>query len=144
MNAPPKRISIALRRRVAETARWRCGYCQTSQHIIGPLLEIDHIIPEARGGTHAENNLFLACPMCNGYKADRQEAPDPESGVVVSLFNPRTELWVEHFEWIEDGAIIQGKTPAGRATVAALNMNHPDVVAARRLWVAAGWHPPTD
>lgn len=37
-------ISAALRRRVAETARFRCGYCLISQRIIGPQLEIDHII----------------------------------------------------------------------------------------------------
>src|SRR5437764_1015296 len=40
----PAYISAALRQRVAETARFRCGYCLTSQRIIGPLLEIDHII----------------------------------------------------------------------------------------------------
>lgn len=137
-------ISAALRQRVAETARFRCGYCLASQRIIGPLLELDHIVPEAHGGTSDEENLFLACPMCNSHKADRREVVDPESMVTVPLFNPRTELWAEHFEWIEEGIVIRGKTSTGRATVAALNMNHPDVVAARRLWVIAGWHPPTD
>ncbi len=135
-------IPDALRQRVAEASRFRCGYCLTSQLIVGPLLEIDHIIPEARGGTSAEDNLFLACPMCNSHKADRHEAIDPETGVTVLLFNPRTELWDEHFEWIEEGAVIRGKTPKGRATVALLNMNHNDVVTTRRLWVSAGWHPP--
>ncbi|MFQ5592915.1 MAG: hypothetical protein ACE5HA_02075 [Anaerolineae bacterium] len=46
--------------------------------------------------------------------------------------------------WIEEGAVIQGITATGRATVSALQMNHPDVVAVRRLWVIAGWHPPQD
>jgi 5-methylcytosine-specific restriction endonuclease McrA len=133
MNAPARRISPALRQRVAETARFRCGYCQTAQRVVGPLLEIDHIIPQARGGTDEELNLFLACPMCNSYKADQVEAVDPVDGVVVPLFNPRTEEWDAHFEWIEDGAVICGKTSTGRATVAA-----------RRLWVIAGWHPPED
>lgn len=137
-------IPAARRQRVAETARFRCGYCLTSQRITGPLLEIDHIIPEARGGTSDEDNLFLACPMCNSHKADRLEAVDPESMATVPLFNPRTEVWSEHFEWIEEGTVIRGKTAKGRATVATLNMNHPDIVAARRLWVIAGWHPPVD
>ena len=140
----PQYISAALRQRVAEAARFRCGYCLTSQRIIGPLLEIDHIIPEARGGTQDEENLFLACPMCNSHKSDRVEAVDPETMVRVPLFNPRAQVWYEHFEWIEEGTVIQGKTPIGRATVATLGMNHPDVVAARRLWVIAGWHPPVD
>ena len=137
-------ISASLRKRVAETACFRCGYCQISQHIVGPLLEIDHIIPEAEGGTNDEENLFLACPMCNSHKATRHQATDPETQRIVPLFNPRTEIWVEHFEWIEESTVIRGKTPTGRATVAALNVNHPDVVAARRLWVIAGWHPPKD
>ena len=140
----PSYISGALRQRVAAAAYFRCGYCLTSQRIIGPLLEIDHIIPEARDGTSDEENLWLACPMCNSHKADRQEAVDPESQVAVPLFNPRAERWDEHFEWVEAGAIIRGKTPKGRATVTALQMNHPDIVAARRLWVIAGWHPPAE
>ncbi len=144
MNPPTKRVPDALRRRVAENAHFRCGYCQTSQRIVGPLLEIDHIMPQARGGTHDEDNLCLACPMCNSHKADRSEAVDPQSGVATRLFNPRVEQWDEHFEWIEEGTVIQGKTPHGRATVSALNMNHPDTISARGLWVIAGWHPPVD
>jgi hypothetical protein len=46
----PARISPALRQRVAIAARFRCGYCLTARRIIGPLLEIDHYIPEAHGG----------------------------------------------------------------------------------------------
>lgn len=140
----PRGVSAAVRQRVAIAARFRCGYCLTAQRIIGPLLEIDHIIPEARGGTSVEENLWLACPMCNSHKADRQEALDPESRAMVALFNPRAERWEEHFEWIEASTIIQGKTSQGRATVMALQMNHPDIVAARRLWAISGWHPPED
>ena len=78
----PSYISGALRQRAAAAAYFRCGYCLTSQRIIGPLLEIDHIVPEARGGTSDEENLWLACPMCNSHKADRQEAIDPESHTI--------------------------------------------------------------
>jgi 5-methylcytosine-specific restriction endonuclease McrA len=137
-------IPAALRQRVAEAAQYRCGYCLTAERIVGPLLEIDHIIPEARGGANDESNLWLACPMCNSRKADRMSAQDPESNATVPLFNPRAESWDEHFAWGENGSVIRGKTPTGRATVAALSMNHADIVSARRLWVAVGWHPPID
>jgi len=137
-------ITAALRQRVATSARFRCGYCQTSQNVIGPLLEIDHVIPQALGGTDDESNLWLACPMCNSHKSDRREALDPETQEIVRLFNPRSDVWHDHFEWDESGGIIRGKTPQGRATVWALNMNHTDMISARLLWVAAGWHPPTD
>jgi hypothetical protein len=82
--------------------------------------------------------------MCNSHKATRHQATDPETRRIVPLFNPRTQIWAEHFEWAEEGTVIRGKTPTGRATVATLNVNHPDIVAARRLWVIAGWHPPKD
>ncbi|MGB0387208.1 MAG: HNH endonuclease [Ardenticatenaceae bacterium] len=137
-------IPIPVRRRVAAFSRYRCAYCQTSQRIIGPLLEIDHIIPQAHGGTSDEENLIWACPMCNGHKSARVQAMDLQSGMMVPLFHPRLDEWIEHFEWVENGTVIRGKTPKGRATVIALNMNHPDVVGARELWVSAGWHPPTD
>jgi hypothetical protein len=32
----------------------------------------------------------------------------------------------------------------GRATVDALKLNNPEIVAARVLWVGAGWHPPAE
>jgi hypothetical protein len=42
-------ISPEVHRRVAEAARYRCGYCQTQEAIIGMPLEIEHIVPEAAG-----------------------------------------------------------------------------------------------
>jgi hypothetical protein len=140
----PQRISLELRRRISAEARYRCGYCLTSARIIGPLLEMDHLLPESRGGTSNEANLWLACPMCNSHKSDRTEAIDPETGIIASFFNPRRDHWSDHFVWIEDGTVIDGITPTGRATVIALNMNHPDTIAARHLWVEVGWHPPNE
>jgi len=46
--------------------------------------------------------------------------------------------------WNEDGTEIIGLTAAGRATVVALCLNNDEIVAARSLWVQAGWHPPAD
>lgn len=135
-------ISSEVRQRVAEFSRFRCGYCHTSQQVVGPFLEVDHIIPESKGGTSEEKNLIMACPMCNSHKADRVNGRDVNTGEIVPLFNPRNENWSAHFEWDESGAVIIGKTPVGRVTIALLNMNHPDTVAARQLWVEAGWHPP--
>ncbi len=137
-------ISKALRQRVAEISKYRCGYCLTSQHIIGPYLEIDHIVPESKGGAAEEPNLTLACPMCNSYKSGHTHAVDPITQQVVLLFDPRREDWHTHFEWRERGAIIYGRTQTGRASVDLLNMNHPEMIAARELWVQVGWHPPAE
>jgi len=137
-------ISAALRRRVAEDARHRCGYCQAQALVLGMPFEIEHIIPEALGGTSQEENLWLACPRCNRYKGQRTHAVDPESGESAPLFDPRRQEWERHFFWQTGAVYVVGLTPTGRATINALQMNNPFVVRSRRVWVAWGWHPPGD
>jgi Zn ribbon nucleic-acid-binding protein len=105
---------------------------------------VDHIIPQAEGGETTQDNLCCACGLCNGHKQKRTHARDPQTRRRVRLFHPRRQKWARHFRWSEDGTQIIGLTACGRATVEALQMNHPDMVRARRNWVAAGWHPPKD
>lgn len=138
------RISKELRAKVAAQARYRCGYCLSAEAIVGTPMELDHLIPEALGGVTAEDNLWLACSLCNDSKGCRIAAEDPVTGEVVRLFNPRHQDWHEHFCWSAAGSVITGLTPAGRATVAALHLNRPTLVTARQAWVAVGWHPPKD
>jgi 5-methylcytosine-specific restriction endonuclease McrA len=52
-------VAEAVRRRVAEAAARRCGYCQTQEEIVGYTLHIEHILPLAAGGTSNEENLWL-------------------------------------------------------------------------------------
>lgn len=107
-------------------------------------MEVEHIVPESRGGSTTLDNLWLACSLCNRHKGDRTTAEDPASGQVVPLFNPRLQVWSEHFSWIDSGARIAGLTAVGRATVIALHLNRPVLVHARVRWIEAGWHPPRD
>lgn len=72
------------------------------------------------------------------------EGDDPLSGEHVPLFNPRFQPWADHFAWSPDGTRVVGLTSVGRATVVALRMNNPVILAARSRWVAVGWHPPAD
>ncbi len=135
-------IPKELRERVAAQARRRCGYCLTSEAVVGAPMEIDHIIPESLGGPTEENNLWLACSLCNDHKGDRIAALDPHAGEIVRLFDPRHQVWSEHFAWTPKGDRIVGLTPTGRATVVALNLNRPSLVKARQAWISVGWHPP--
>lgn len=135
-------IPKALRDLITEQAGRRCGYCLTQEAIVGAPMEIDHLFPESLGGSTEEDNLWLACSLCNDHKGDRVAAPDPETGEVVRLFNPRHQSWAEHFAWTAEGDRIVGLTPVGRATAIALNLNRPALARARRVWVDAGWHPP--
>lgn len=122
----------------------RCGYCRTSSAITGEKHTIDHIIPTAQGGSSAEENLWVSCRRCNEAKGTQVDAINPATGQRVSLFNPRTQSWKEHFTWSGDGVLIIGITACGSATVTALQMNHPDIVNVRHLWVSVGWHPPEE
>lgn len=132
-----------LEQRVREAAQNRCGYCLSPQHLVMARLEIEHVTPLARGGTDEEMNLWLACPLCNGHKSDKTDARDPFTGIRAPLFNPRTQSWDDHFEWIDGGLRIEGKTSVGRATVAALHLSDdPDALIVRSFWILAGWHPP--
>jgi len=137
-------ISKSVRTKVAAQARYRCGYCLTSQEFSGAFLEIEHLIPLTWGGTQKEENLWLACSWCNRFKGSRVEGIDPLSRLRTPLFNPRRQSWSQHFKWSEDGTEIVGKSACGRTTIEILQLNNELIVAARRRWVSAGWHPPKD
>lgn len=133
-----------MRRRVRSAFGNRCSYCLAAQRYILSKLEIEHIIPFALGGGNDEWNLCLACRLCNLHKSWQIEAIDPITKAVVALFNPRAQAWSDHFQWSQDGAMIVGLTPVGRATVEALQLNNEIAVEVRRNWILVGWHPPSD
>lgn len=136
-------ISKNIRQKVAAAARDRCGYCQTQQVVVGYALHIDHILPEAAGGSSTEENLWLACSVCNNSKGTKTHGLDLVTLTRAPLFNPRTMGWAEHFAWKAKGTQIKGLTPTGRATIEALKLNSPLRIQARQLWVSVGWHPPS-
>src|SRR5262245_57094226 len=128
------RVEVTLR------ARNRCEYCQLSQLGQEAAFHMDHVIPRVAGGPTTADNLALACVSCSLRKWANQTATDPDSGEEVALFNPRTQVWAEHFRW--DGERVVPLTPMGRATVAALALNRPVILAIRREEALRGRHPP--
>ena len=56
--------------------------------------------------------------------------PDPQTGELISVFNPRADDWDGHFRWI--GHNIDGLTPIGRALIAALELNYPRRIRIRQ------------
>ena len=83
--------------------------------------QVNHVPWRKLGGSDKPSNLALACERCNASKGTDLTGVDPGTGQVVRLFDPRTESWNEHFEAAR--AVIIGRTPAGRTTVAVLGMN---------------------
>jgi hypothetical protein len=131
-----------LRDRIRKEAGDRCGYCLSPQPLVLGRLEIEHIVPRAKGGSDNPDNLWLACRLCNGFKGTQTEGLDPETGQRLGLFDPRRQQWRDHFEWSADGTRILGRTSCGRATVIAMQLNNVIAVMVRREWAAAGWRPP--
>jgi hypothetical protein len=101
----------------------RCEYCRMDQSLQGATFHVEHIVPSSLGGVSDPENLAWCCPGCNLRKSDRVEAPDPETGDLVPLFNPRRHSWPEHFRW--EGYLLVGQSAVGRATVRLLDLNHP-------------------
>jgi len=110
-------------RLVVVRAKERCEYCRMHQSLQGATFHVEHITPQVAGGSDEPDNLALACPGCNLAKSSRTKVPDPSTGDSVPLFHPRIEDWSDHFEW--NDRVVAGRTSIGRATVAALDLNHP-------------------
>lgn len=127
-------------RSVRERAGNVCEYCRLPQSCQEATYHIDHVIPRHAGGETSLDNLALACVTCSLKKAARTHAIDDHSGQPASIFNPRTQAWDEHFDWTIDWQ-VQGLTPTGRATAAALGMNRPAIIAIRGLLADVGRFP---
>jgi hypothetical protein len=108
---------------VRDRAAGCCEYCRLPEEFTDEPFWIDHVIAEQHGGPTIIDNLAFCCARCNRHKGPNLAGIDPTSGAAVFLFNPRRDTWSMHFTW--SGAVLVGNTPTGRATVAALNINHP-------------------
>lgn len=136
-------LSADLRERLLAADDHQCAYCQTSAFNSGQPMTVEHINPRAQGGETVFKNLCFACRRCNEFKSDAINAIDPLTGNSTELFNPRQDVWKEHFQWDVTGIRLLGQTGKGRATIVALKMNNEVILAARRRWAGAGWHPPS-
>ena len=132
------------RQQIIVEAAYRCEYCKTSSRLIGMPLIMEHILPHSLGGSDDRANLAAACYRCNEFKGVKTHANDPETGQLSPLFNPRDQIWREHFTWVNGGTHITGLTPVGRATALALRLNNDYLVGARALWIESEWHPPAN
>jgi hypothetical protein len=137
-------ISKSVRQQVINEAGYRCEYCRTSSRLTGMPLVMDHILPSSLGGNDERENLSACCYRCNEFKGAKITANDPVTNESVSLFNPRQQGWLDHFQWANGGTHIIGITAIGRGTVLALRLNNEDVVQARAIWISLSWHPPDD
>ncbi|MBC5796854.1 HNH endonuclease [Sphaerospermopsis sp. LEGE 00249] len=126
-------ISANLRQLVIERAQGRCEYCLIHQNFSIYSHEIDHIIAVKHGGKTLSENLALSCLPCNRHKGSDFATLDPKNGEIIRLFNPRLQIWTEHFT-IKKGEII-GITSIGEATSRLLMFNTASRVRSRQLLI---------
>ncbi|MEO8612352.1 MAG: HNH endonuclease signature motif containing protein [Chloroflexota bacterium] len=103
-------------------------------------MHVEHIDPH---GNDDLDNLCLSCSSCNLSKGKATSALDPETKTLTPLFNPHQQNWQEHFDWIDEGLRLRGKTAIERAAIERLKMNVERIVRARGNWIEAGNHPPS-
>jgi hypothetical protein len=65
--------SAAVRIRALKRDKYKCTYCGVSGN--EAELEVDHIIPKSKGGSHHIANLTTACRKCNQKKSNRPMQP---------------------------------------------------------------------
>ncbi|CAN5624334.1 hypothetical protein BH11PLA2_BH11PLA2_35440 [soil metagenome] len=115
-------MASSLRDRVRDRAEDRCEYCGTFQdYEPWQSYQVDHIRAHQHHGTDDETSLVWSCPYCNSHKGPNIAGIDPETDQLVRQFNPRTDIWDDHFTI--QGLRILGLTPIGRVTEALFGMN---------------------
>lgn len=126
----------SLERLVRRRALGCCEYCGLPEQYSSAPFQMDHIIAEQHGGPTVPSNLALACYACNHHKGPNLGGVDPRTGAKTWLFHPRRHKWSRHFAW--DGAVLKGRTPIGRTTIAVLAINAPHRIAQRAALLAEG------
>lgn len=117
-------------------AEARCEYCRLPEDFAVYPFHVEHIIALKHGGSSEPDNLAWSCFQCNVSKGTDVASYDADTGELTPFFNPRMQVWDEHFELVK-GEIV-GLTPVGRVTARLLQMNSPEQVAIRRALIAIG------
>ena len=141
-------IKDSVKQLVRQRADCLCEYCHSSERLSANRFTVDHLIPRSLGGSDDLDNLALACRRCNERRYNFIAGLDPETEEIVPLFHPRRHNWADHFVWTEEGTIVSGITPIGRATCIRLDLNdmrYPEkdsIRSTRRFWLKTQLHPP--
>lgn len=122
-----KRVSRLIRQQVRERAGNRCEYCCLPDSIRYHAFHVDHIIALKHQGTNELDNLAWACMPCNINKSS--DIASYEAGKLVRLFNPRKDIWWEHFA--HEAGVLQAQTDIARVTIRLLRLNESDRIETR-------------
>jgi hypothetical protein len=134
-------VPVDLRRLVARRADFLCEYCLIHESDTFFGCEVDHILSEKHGGPTQEHNLSYACLFCNRAKGSDIASLSPDSGSLVRFFNPRIDLWADHFELDSEGIVITPRAEIGEATVRIFGFNRAERLLERSALKLVGRYP---
>jgi hypothetical protein len=129
-------IGEELRTRVAWRAKHRCEYCLIHENDTYFGCEVDHIISLKHDGPTDFDNLAYACLICNRRKGSDLGSILFSSGSIIRFFNPRIDVWQEHFCLEESN--IRSLTEIGEVTVRIFGFNAPERILERKALISAG------
>lgn len=124
-------VPESLRRLVIARAEGLCEYCLIHEEDTFFGCEVDHIISEKHGGPTNAENLAYACFVCNHKKGSDIGSILWRSKTLVRLFNPRTDLWNEHFLLKEFR--LEPISDVGEVTARLLGLNEVERVIERQV-----------
>lgn len=123
-----------------EKYNYKCAYCSASNL----ALQVDHIIPQAKGGSNRVGNLTIACKKCNQKKGSRfiedflRDSPDIlkkiKGGLQESLLDSGV---MNHMRWkIVEGLLSFG-LPLDLGTGASTRFNRNSQKLVKSHWLDA-------
>ena len=134
------KVSDDARNLVERRAQGACEYCLLPQDASILPHQVDHIIGRQHRGSDEIDNLCLCCIRCNLKNGPNIASVDSQTGLVVALYHPRRQSWLEQFIIAANG-LLKGMTPEGRATVELFGMNDEDRVRLRVQLIRRGRYP---
>ena len=132
-------VSAEVRSLVAERAGNVCEYCLIAAEDSYYRHQVEHIISLKHGGSSEVENLALSCVFCNRNKGSDIGSVVANSTDFVRFYNPRTDIWSEHFRLSD--VVIEPLTKIGEATVRILQINHEDKILERVILRRFGRYP---
>lgn len=98
-------VSTRTRFEVFKRDRYTCVYC--GAHPPDVLLHVDHVVPQAAGGSDEITNLITACQACNLGKSDRLLMEGEAPGVSAATIEELQERLDQAKAYVEAVAGIQ-------------------------------------
>jgi 5-methylcytosine-specific restriction endonuclease McrA len=100
-----------VREYLLEQFKRRCAYCGATE----VPLQVEHIVPKARGGTNRVSNLVIACERCNAAKGKQtaQELGYPEAQARRPLQDAaamNATRWAPHRRLLATGLPVEAGT----------------------------------